>query len=180
MVRIIVPSMERSVPTNIPYRSERLASFRVESDIEAGEGIPSPLLLAKVRAAQLADLDAQEAVLKERWDIFDPKPAAPKHFHEEPKVASANPHPMAADRKAEQPASAAARPAPILVKPDGSPFPDGSTIAAAKRLCSSSGHKPLSGNVKERGVLSIAEWNNSMRFKGVPLCFQHLHAKAGR
>lgn len=67
--KIVIEPMERSLPVfGADYRSERIASFRKELDVP--DDAPAPLdKIAKVRAEQLADLDAQEAVLRARYDM---------------------------------------------------------------------------------------------------------------
>lgn len=69
--KIVVEPMERSLPTSVAYRSERITSFRKELDVP--EDAPTPLdKIAKVRAEQLADLDQQEATLRARYDMPAP------------------------------------------------------------------------------------------------------------
>lgn len=167
MLTITVDAIERSVPTNIPYRSERLASFTVT--LEPSDEMPSPKLLASIRRAQLADLDAQEAVLRARWDIHVPasaKVAAAPEFHEEPQQAGL--------------VMPNLKPGGPLVTYKGDPFQDGASLAADKRKCSHASHvNPRGIDIKSKGLLTIDQYNFAMRERGAPYCAEHFPQKRG-
>lgn len=70
--RITVHAMERSLPTSVPYRSDRITSFSVELD---DHGVaPDQGLLDAIRREQLVDLDNQEAKLRARYAMHQPRP----------------------------------------------------------------------------------------------------------
>lgn len=66
--KFIVGPMERSLPTSVAYRSDRITSFHVEADLELADSE-----VQAIRARQLADLDAQEAVLRTRFAMERPE-----------------------------------------------------------------------------------------------------------
>lgn len=79
MTRITLTPPERSLPTNVPYRSDRIAGFTVELDVpDAMLGEMKAAFLAHVarlRDLQVADLDAQELLLRARYDMPTPRPS---------------------------------------------------------------------------------------------------------
>lgn len=184
MVRIVVEAMERSLPNDVQYRSERITSFRAE--IDSVEPL-TPEVLAAIRGKQLADLDAQEAVLRKRWKMREPTPsdlampggdfqAADKPLPSAPVVrvgAIGQPStPRGNDAAPRQPESKA----PPHVTPDGKPFPPGLTLAAGVRQCTDPEHpanKPL--------FITSNDWDTSHRFFGRALCQAHMaKARTGR
>lgn len=84
--KITVEALERSLPTSVAYRADRIKSFTAELDtdewpvdvdaMKRGPGDASAKntleAIAKVRRCQLADLDDQEAMLRERYDMAVP------------------------------------------------------------------------------------------------------------
>ena len=88
-MKIIVKALERSVPNDIRYWSERLASFEVEADetelaFDAKDGLEA---IAKIRRLQEADLDDQTRSLARKFDTPMPRKATPV---EEPTTAQTN------------------------------------------------------------------------------------------
>lgn len=76
-MKVRVPPMERSLPTSVPYRSDRIASL--EADLDYKEGDDSDALMVQVgiiRALQRRDLDEQEASLRAKYAMDTPRPAS--------------------------------------------------------------------------------------------------------
>src|SRR5688500_11749567 len=75
MVKITVHAMERSLPTSVHYRSDRITSFSLEVDLGPVTDKPflDPKWLSDLRERQLADLDAQEDVLRGRFFMHEPR-----------------------------------------------------------------------------------------------------------
>lgn len=202
MTRVIVEALERSLPTTVPYRSERMVSFRVELDdgLEVG-----PEILARIREKQLADLDAQEALLRRRWKMPQPEPsdlarqggdfitadkAPPRDYPippiAEPVAQADRPVPAALPTMATKPAASPAPPrgapatkaqpvmAPALghKKPDGTPFPPGATLRGNERRCSDGEH-PANRPL----FINNQDWDTSHRLYGVGLCQPHMQKR---
>lgn len=206
--KIIVEPMERSLPTNVNFRSDRIASFRFEDDVHRDVAEKPEMLaayLGKLRAMQLADLDAQEAVLRARYDMQTvDKPGereariqAARQAQGLPttnEVAQARANvanggdfqtadkpipstPRQAPETKAQPAST--RPVsgpPSYVTPDGKPFQAGSSLAAGQRKCSDQEHAAA-----KPMFISSVDYDSSLRIYGRALCQAHMaKVRAGR
>lgn len=78
--------------------------------------------------------------------------------------------PAAPSQSAPLQAATLAKPAPPA---SPSQYPAGVNMAGAKRLCSHADHKPNSTDNRERGIITIAEWDYSIAHNGKPLCRLH-------
>lgn len=75
-MKVIIPSMERSLPTSVSYRSDRISSLAFEVDVTGDEAKAlSDEAVAGLRRRQVLDLDAQEAILRAKYDMPQPRPS---------------------------------------------------------------------------------------------------------
>lgn len=78
-MKVSLPASERSLPTSVEYRSERISSFAIPELVFADNAPASDILtrIREWRKAQFLDLDEQERDLRARFDMPVPKSARP-------------------------------------------------------------------------------------------------------
>jgi hypothetical protein len=77
-MKVTLTPPERSLPTSVQYRSERIAAFSVDLDFTKDDGPEKVLAALRAwRDMQFQDLDAQETALRSRFAMDKPKPAPP-------------------------------------------------------------------------------------------------------